>query len=303
VSLLDQIQSDAINPDVDVTVLLRKCKVLAARLGSRALEKWVDSELGGYAADPPLPPYRIGPALALRGNFMNSAYQATGISVPLGALPEDLRGDLAKPMEFREGIAALQQTAAEAGGRTVSYSLPPALVGHVRLYERMPCYALWGELSGNFLTNLVDQVRNRALSLALEIEKEDPEAGEGKAGSTPIPEDRVNHIYSTTIFGSVGAFAAGQQSIAQANVDVHPGDLDSLIAALRSVGVSKDDLDSLVEALREDEGSRGEDEIGERTSGWLARIALKLATGAANLTVSAGAEVLGLAIAKYLNIT
>jgi hypothetical protein len=105
-TVLADIQTDEVNPEVDVAIVLRKCKILAARLGSSTFEQWVDSELGGYPPDAPLPPYRVGPPLALKGKFMNAAWEASGISVPLTVLPDHLREDLATPMQFREGVAA-----------------------------------------------------------------------------------------------------------------------------------------------------------------------------------------------------
>ena len=47
-SLLREIQSDAIDKNVDISVVLRKCKVLAARLGNKNFKLWVERELNGY---------------------------------------------------------------------------------------------------------------------------------------------------------------------------------------------------------------------------------------------------------------
>ena len=47
-SLLREIQDAAISSDVELSVLLRKCKVLAARLGNQDFKEWIDNELSGY---------------------------------------------------------------------------------------------------------------------------------------------------------------------------------------------------------------------------------------------------------------
>lgn len=44
-SLLRDIQNDVIDANVDISVILRKCKVLAVRLGNEPFENWVDQEL------------------------------------------------------------------------------------------------------------------------------------------------------------------------------------------------------------------------------------------------------------------
>ncbi|MFN4056521.1 MAG: hypothetical protein ACK4GU_16890, partial [Alishewanella aestuarii] len=58
-SLLREIQSAAIDSHTDLASLLRKCKVLAARLGSNDFKAWVDNELSGYKSVDGLPEYRI----------------------------------------------------------------------------------------------------------------------------------------------------------------------------------------------------------------------------------------------------
>jgi hypothetical protein len=48
VTLLRDIQAAATESSVPVGVLLRKCKVLAARLGDERFAEWVELELNGY---------------------------------------------------------------------------------------------------------------------------------------------------------------------------------------------------------------------------------------------------------------
>lgn len=58
-SLLRDIQNSAIDPEVDVSTLLRKCKVLSVRLANQEFSNWVDQELSGYKDVSLLPDYRI----------------------------------------------------------------------------------------------------------------------------------------------------------------------------------------------------------------------------------------------------
>ncbi|HXA14796.1 MAG TPA: hypothetical protein VNW23_06675 [Opitutaceae bacterium] len=57
-SLLREIQEEATKTGSDVLVLLRKCRVLAARIGNQDLKMWVQRELDGYGNDDDLPDYR-----------------------------------------------------------------------------------------------------------------------------------------------------------------------------------------------------------------------------------------------------
>ena len=57
-TLLRDIQQDAIGEDTSVSVLLRQCLVLSARLQHDQLREWAQLELNGYPGDASLPPYR-----------------------------------------------------------------------------------------------------------------------------------------------------------------------------------------------------------------------------------------------------
>ena len=58
-TLLRDIQDAAIDTNSDISFLLRKCKVLAARLGNSEFKNWVDQELNGYKNLESLPDYRF----------------------------------------------------------------------------------------------------------------------------------------------------------------------------------------------------------------------------------------------------
>jgi hypothetical protein len=47
-SPVQQLQADAINPQVRVVDLVRKAKLVASKLGLDELEQWADAELQGY---------------------------------------------------------------------------------------------------------------------------------------------------------------------------------------------------------------------------------------------------------------
>lgn len=55
--LLADIEAAATDSTVSISDLLRKCKVLAARLKHREFADWVNAELNGYNPSQ-LPPYR-----------------------------------------------------------------------------------------------------------------------------------------------------------------------------------------------------------------------------------------------------
>jgi len=96
VTLLTDIQEAAVDSGVDLSTLLRKCKLLAARLGSEQLEKWVTWESNGYPTDIAVPDYRIW-SLLVKGTFAG----------PFGSSAKNMHiPDLLIPKSFRDAALA-----------------------------------------------------------------------------------------------------------------------------------------------------------------------------------------------------
>ena len=87
-SLLWEIQKDLATPNGDVVGVLRKCKILAARLGSNELTQWVNFELDGYPESHPIPDYRVID-ITYYASFMNIAWQVPKELVPMQLVPEE----------------------------------------------------------------------------------------------------------------------------------------------------------------------------------------------------------------------
>ena len=57
-SLVMELQRDALNPDNPVSNLLRKALVIATKLDLKNLENWITLELSGYPDQDLVPDYR-----------------------------------------------------------------------------------------------------------------------------------------------------------------------------------------------------------------------------------------------------
>ena len=207
-TLLREIQADVSQGTTDLLSVLRKCKILAARLKSPELSRWTQSELDGYPASESVPEYRRLHT-TLYGTFMNMAWSARKQVVPFSMLPKEHR-DIER-MQFRPGIA---QAIAFAGkGATVHLpELTPFLRNNV--LSEMECYHAWLEISGTEFDQLVSAVRTRILDFALDIEAENPAAGEAAPGAEPIAPSRVQQIVQN-FFGPVGNVAQHSEHFSQ----------------------------------------------------------------------------------------
>lgn len=83
--LIQSLQQDILKPDMDISSILRKAKVLASTLNNREIKVWADSELTGYRSDEELPEYRKFPATNM-GFFINDSNTQTFNNVPISLL-------------------------------------------------------------------------------------------------------------------------------------------------------------------------------------------------------------------------
>src|SRR5437016_3109713 len=95
-SLLRDIQNAATNQSTNTATLLRKCKILAARLGNEEFKQWIDNELNGYQTVEGLPKYRIIETESY-GDFCGPfGREGHNMPIPPGCLPSGLRERITK---------------------------------------------------------------------------------------------------------------------------------------------------------------------------------------------------------------
>jgi hypothetical protein len=104
------VRDDIINPDVRVSNVLLKAKVIAYSLDVPEFKQWIEHELDGYEGkDIEIPDYRTAPG-ANYGQF--GGYGGALInkqSIPVSLLPETV-SKLYGTLQLREGIPALETT-------------------------------------------------------------------------------------------------------------------------------------------------------------------------------------------------
>jgi hypothetical protein len=223
-SLLRDIQNDLANANGDVVTVLLKCKILAARLGSEAFANWVRWELNGYPESQAIPEYRHL-AVSYYASFMSVGWRVPKAPVPVFIIPEKYR-DSFQVQKFHEGIAKAASLVKE-GATIPRPELSLLLQG--KMYPTMECQTVWAEISGLEFKQLVSAVNARILDFCLEIEAQNPDAGEAAPNSEPVPKERLQTIVNN-FFGGVGNVAQQGRNFSQAaNVGLTPQDLSVLV--------------------------------------------------------------------------
>lgn len=219
-SLLRDIQNAAASPDIRTSDLLRKCKILAARLKSKELARWVDWELNGYGDDDRLPDYRIIPRLGARGHFIGAfGHQLRNAQIPTVSVPEYVE-NWVKDIPLRRGIAVYEDLVYSDPDSIPRMNWPIEVIGLYQheygpFYEGLSCAQAWTDLPRGVFLRLLDTARNKVLGFALDIEVENPEAGEAEVNTVPVPPTVVQHVFNNHFYSSVGNVAAGSHDFNQ----------------------------------------------------------------------------------------
>lgn len=302
-TLLEEIQRDAVDERSSLSALLRKCKILAARLGSQALEDWLVWESNGYPAESELPEYRHV-SLQLKGHFAGSfGASMQNAPIPLLSVPEKLRENC-RTFQCRQSIASIESLISSNKAGTLSLQMGDlAVFLGSKVYSGYNCIQVWGEIGQGSLVEITNAVRNKALDFSLALWKEEPRAGE--AASRDLKSDRVTQIFHTTVYG--GAMnLVGSATNSEIKLEIKQGDLNSLLKTLRESGVPEADLrdlSAIVTTETPPESKPGQQPaFGSKVSAWIGKMVKSAASGGWQVGVGAAGNLLAAAIARYYGL-
>ena len=216
-SLLRDIQNDAVSKDVDVSATLRKCMLLAARLDSQQFEQWINWESDGYPKDVKLPEYRTLRNLPVKGHFDGGfGLSIRFANIPSLNIPENIRFACTS-VDLRNSISSIEHLARNANGKLHSpVSADLVVLFADRVFEGYGCMSAWREIPDTAIHEVLNTVRNRVLDFALKIERLNASAGEAELGRPAIPRGAVTQVFNTTIHGTGNVVTQGAGTSATA---------------------------------------------------------------------------------------
>lgn len=299
-TLLEEIQNSAIDGSADLGTLLRKCKLLAARLGSRLLEDWLLWESNGYPDEVAVPDYRRW-SLELKGHF-SGPFQSglRNAPIPLALLPERIRKAY-QNFECRESVANIETMLKANESGTIQITTGDlALYLGTNVYRGQNCLQAWAVCSISHLIELLNSVRNRVLDFSIAVWKENPLAGEIQQSGRPpaIESAKITQIFQTTVYGgSTNLVGTSDRSTIAFNVG--GGDFSSVERILLENHASKEDIEELRSGLLSEPHQSSPETYGPKVSSWISKMTKKAAEGTWKIGVAAACELLPKLIAKY----
>lgn len=300
-NLLDEIIELATDNKQPLTVVLRKCLVLAHQLKNERLKAWANQELNGYDSAESVPEYRIVPARAT-GDF-SGPFQS-GLRnwlIPPAVLEKEHR-HFAEVVHLTQAISAYEDVASRADDGVIQYDWPANLVLYyqtrIRFTQRMALNYARQTISKQSIIELVDTIRNRTLNLALELQAELGEQDPKKV--PPAKNEQIDKTITTIIFGGTNVFASGQSQV-NANINqqvINVGNRAELDSVLRRSGLSDEELEELSQAESED----GPKKMGKGVMGWIKKTAPKVLAGGVKIGAEVGQKLLTEWLKQYFGI-
>lgn len=269
--LLQEIIDLAVDDKAPLSVLLRKCLVLATKLRNERLKEWASSELNGYPDQDKLPAYRQISVHA-KGNF----YGPFGAAIRNANLPSIILSKehrlWAEKTFLTQPIAAYDKVIADkdaAKSGSVSIAWPPNLVMmyQEKFYDGYSLAQAWQVIPTSAIVGMADTIRNRILSFALEIESDVAAVEEDFAS---VPQATVNQHVTAIIYGGNQVFSSATQGLTQiGEINVGKGDLQALLETLDGLGLGKAEAAEL-KAILEHEPANAK-EPSPKVQSWLVR--------------------------------
>jgi hypothetical protein len=208
-SIIEQIQSDALDHTVPVSKLLREVKLAAAKLGLRAVEGWVDKELKGYGPNDDVPEYRnvrgFPVARGTRGGFEPIFFEQPNDAERFSVVPIG---------QSIPGIEGQPQSGPDA---RLIFPYPPAFVEAINKSNKRPIVTCGVKFDSSNLVAIVEAVRTLVLEWAIEMERTGIKGENATFSQTE--KDRAQTGPIAIHIGSIGSFT-GNLGVGNTAADV-----------------------------------------------------------------------------------
>ena len=255
----------------------------------------------GYSNNDDLPDYRVHATRSV--GFFADNYRQLTLDIPMSVLKEPLKSRFGNA-HLAVPISQYEELLTQDSDGAFQLPWPQNLALHIgpKVFP-IQCLKMWQELPRAAVAGLVDTVKTRVLSMVLDIEVENPAAGEIAGSALPIPENKVAQIFNTNIYGGqVGNLAAGSTGLVQNVGDqIAQGDTEALAKYLSSLGIQASAAAELVKAVDNDKLA-GETGLGSRVTAWIGRLHQRLNESGADVAKQAVAGLATQAILSYLGI-
>ena len=271
-NLVQSIHADLLDETKSVASILLKVRTLAARLGSDIMGQWVSHESNGYPPDVEVPNYRKLPVRFV-GNFSTPREICRNEIPPY--IVQKLAGKHWVEHEFRQSICEVDYLIQQHQQHNVDIQLDaanlPLILGD-KVYLGMNCTSVTASTSANGLFSLRHTVRDRLLTLILDLE------GSLNVNVTlfdgPKPTEvsrttvaRVDHNITNIIGGNINILSP--KSSQKVTLDVNRLDKSGFCNALIRAGFKEKNVQDLIKIISEEGLGESKSPFREQATEWI----------------------------------
>lgn len=200
-----ELQRDCLDQNVSATTILRKAKVIAAKLDLGDLLSWINSELNGYQCSAnELPEHRKGTG---QPKFLNPYHGWRPIQTS-----DDWFGQAVRTVSFFQSASEIESLLLNESSSTLIMYYPPIIEEAIQ--KQLPARMETGlHFSKSEAIRVLDFIRNKTLEWSLELESRGV-IGDGMSFDQKDRKEAsavTNHIYGGN-FGVLGNVAGDSTS-------------------------------------------------------------------------------------------
>lgn len=216
-SVFDDIQNDILG-SAELSVILRKAKVLAFKLKNQEFKDWVENELNGYNNSDLVPEYRKISTIA-QGNFINMRWQSTGVPIPLHNIPSEYHHYFNEITLFQgvKELESLIETIDKSDEDSLQSPIPAEFLPLLSetIYQYMHCVGAWRVLTKSHITQVIETTRNSLLNFILELSNMYPEIKSDSYSGEQIPNEQIRQVFNYYILGGKHQIVSSSNSTMQ----------------------------------------------------------------------------------------
>jgi len=276
--LLDEIIGLLSDEKATLEGALLKSKVLLHQIGHKDLAPWVNSELGGYAANTEVPSYRVVRS-EVHGSLTVGLIQYPDAPLPVYHLEPGARQHLTQT-KMPHSIGSLEEhiRTYRRDRKPLVRLLPPELFSRFQapLAEETVIHTVWCVANMTDIESIPVQVRSRLLDFCLELHAATGGEAEPQQLHKKAIEVDAGKMFQTIIYGG-NVYLGAHQNI---QVNNQRGDIEGLINEVKKLGYEQKDLDELRQAVVDDKATGKTPDISDgKTGGWFIKALKKAGEG------------------------
>jgi hypothetical protein len=299
--LLDDIIETAVDSGQRLSVLLRKCLLLAHELKNDRLKSWANQELNGYSSQEDLPSYRVI-RVGAHGDFTGyGGAELRNYPIPPAALEVEHQWWAQKALLVQAVSAYEDAVTRESDHVLLNWPGDMVLYYQQHFIDGYFLVSAWQTVPKPSLIELLDTIRNRTLNMALEIKDELGDAATNLGTISPSEVGKIEQTIVNNIYGGTNYFASGQsQMTASTTVQttIAVGNRQELDAVLLKSGLASGDLQELTEAEKAD----GDQKMGSKVTNWIKATAPKIISGGVKIGATVAQQLLTEWLKQYFGL-